>query len=108
MDSLKSSNVRGAAIATAPAEVDWNALAAQTQGVRYYCEPHNVEVPRNLQSFYNYHNLDGPMIPNAVLEQTMTYFPPRLPKEWSMAESDFQRPAVEGPRDLSFPGGPFF
>jgi hypothetical protein len=108
MDSLKSGMIKGASIATAPAMVDWDALAAQKQLVRDYCDPHNVEVPRNLSSFYNYHNMDGPMIPNAVLEQTMTYFPPLLPKEWSMAESDFQRPAVDGPRDLSFCGGPFF
>jgi hypothetical protein len=108
MDSLKSSGIKGASIATAPALVDWNALAAQKQSVMDYCEPHNVEVPRNVSGFYNYHNLDGPMLPNAVLEQSMTYFPPRLPKEWSMAESNFQHPSVDGPRELSFCGGPFF
>jgi hypothetical protein len=86
----------GAAIGTQPPLVDYNLTAAMRAAAMMNCEPHNMENPANEFMFYDANgNRDPPMRPNIVLEPTMTYFPPELPKEWNMSLTDFQQPMPE-------------
>jgi hypothetical protein len=96
----------GASIGTQPAMVDYNAAAAMRAQAMASCEPHNVENPANTWTYFDANgNRDGPMIPNIVLEPTMTYYPPELPKAWNMSLTDFQTPE---PGVESLVAGPFF